>query len=198
MAAGHGSLTGPDLRRPSSWSAWASQRAPAEAAIAVLRLSVVVLALYLLVATAVAVVTQVGDTAGDIIALPFVRGIVQGVLGVGIAGAALAGAVAHPVAPRPPTGADVALVQQDDPVPTPSPVPAGHVEVRIPDAPVTRTWTVAPGESFWSIAERTVADGADVARYWRTLVDANRERLADPGNPDLLFPGQVLSLPSGA
>ena len=56
VAVGHGALAGPDLRRPSTWSGWASQRTPAEAAMAVLRLTVVVLALYLLVATVVAVV----------------------------------------------------------------------------------------------------------------------------------------------
>jgi nucleoid-associated protein YgaU len=31
--------------------------------------------------------------------------------------------------------------------------------------------------------------------YWQSLVDANRATLADPENPDLLFSGQVLTLP---
>jgi nucleoid-associated protein YgaU len=35
----------------------------------------------------------------------------------------------------------------------------------------------------------------EVARYWRRLVEANRDRLVDPGNPDLLRPGQTLTLP---
>lgn len=197
LALGQGALAAPDLRRPSTWSTWASERTPAEAAIAVVRLTVVVLAVYLLVATMVAVVTRLGDTAADIVTLPFVRGIVQGVLGVGIAGAALAGAVSHPApsSPRTPAAA-VALVQEDAPLPPPP--ASGHVFVPQVDESVTRTWTVAPGESFWSIAERNAPDGADVAMYWRTLIDANRDRLADPGNPDLLFPGQELSLPSGA
>jgi hypothetical protein len=34
-----------------------------------------------------------------------------------------------------------------------------------------------------------------VTRYWRALVDANRAHLVDPGNPDLLVPGQQLALP---
>jgi nucleoid-associated protein YgaU len=34
-----------------------------------------------------------------------------------------------------------------------------------------------------------------VGRYWRRLIDANRDRLVDPGNPDLLLPGQELVLP---
>jgi nucleoid-associated protein YgaU len=31
--------------------------------------------------------------------------------------------------------------------------------------------------------------------YWAQLVDANRDRLVDPDDPDLLLPGQVLVLP---
>jgi nucleoid-associated protein YgaU len=34
-----------------------------------------------------------------------------------------------------------------------------------------------------------------VARYWRSLVDANRDRLVVAGDPDLIFPGQQLVLP---
>jgi hypothetical protein len=41
------------------------------------------------------------------------------------------------------------------------------------------------------------ADAPDraVARYWRSLVEANRAELVDPGNHDLLVPGQQLVLP---
>lgn len=76
-------------------------------------------------------------------------------------------------------------------------------------APVTRmaapaTWTVERGDHFWHIAERT--RGAQLGRppterettaYWRALVAANRDRLVDPANPDLLFAGQELTLPPG-
>lgn len=69
-------------------------------------------------------------------------------------------------------------------------------------------WIVQPGDSFWSIAEEIVTEqlgpreretssptDADIAGYWRTLIEANRDRLADRTNPDLLFPGQRLRLP---
>ena len=36
---------------------------------------------------------------------------------------------------------------------------------------------------------------AEVASYWRRLIAANEDRLVDPGNPDLLLPGQELVLP---
>ncbi len=82
------------------------------------------------------------------------------------------------------------------PAPTPTPAPLEHV--------------VQPGEHFWSIAEQVVeqrgadadanadvgADAeADVESYWRALVAANRDRLVDPDDTDLLHPGQVLVLP---
>jgi hypothetical protein len=64
------------------------------------------------------------------------------------------------------------------------------------------SWVVETGDSFWSIAAETVSPSEDgepsdrqVIGYWRRLVDANRTRLLDPGNPDLLVPGQELLLP---
>jgi len=62
-------------------------------------------------------------------------------------------------------------------------------------------WTVAPGESFWTIAESLLATAlgrpptdAETARYWTRLIEANRDRLHDPANADLLFTGQVLTV----
>lgn len=69
-------------------------------------------------------------------------------------------------------------------------------------APAPAKWTVGPGDHFWSIAMRVVErsqgqppDEATVGSYWRELIERNRPSLADPGNPDLLFTGQVLELP---
>lgn len=58
--------------------------------------------------------------------------------------------------------------------------------------------SVRPGEHFWAIAEKVVADrqlDVPVAAYWRLLIEANRSRLTDPADPNLLLPGQVLVLP---
>lgn len=76
--------------------------------------------------------------------------------------------------------------------------------VREPDQPSAAagaggTHTVAPGEHFWSIAQETVGREANdevVASYWESLVEANRSRLVDPANPDLLLVGQVVVLPA--
>lgn len=62
------------------------------------------------------------------------------------------------------------------------------------------TWTVGPGDDFWSIAEAVVARRSDrpvpsVGRYWAALLNANRDRLPVPGDPNLLFPGDRILLP---
>ena len=63
-------------------------------------------------------------------------------------------------------------------------------------------WHVTSGDHLWGIAEATVeahvggpAKEATVRRYWRRLIAENRNRLVDPDNADLIFPGQVFHLP---
>ena len=62
--------------------------------------------------------------------------------------------------------------------------------------------TVVEGEHPWAIAERHVrtlrgpdVGDTEVADYWRQLVEANRGRLVDPDDPDLVLPGQRFVLP---
>ncbi|HEY8546854.1 MAG TPA: LysM peptidoglycan-binding domain-containing protein [Acidimicrobiales bacterium] len=64
------------------------------------------------------------------------------------------------------------------------------------------TLTVQPGDHFWGIAERQLEEAwgrpvtaAEIAPYWRTLIDANRSRIVS-GDPDVIFPGQVFSTPA--
>ncbi len=72
-------------------------------------------------------------------------------------------------------------------------------------APAPATWVVEPGDSFWSIAADTLSTpgggqptGREIDGYWRCLMAANRDRLIDTSNPDLLVPGQELVLPGPA
>lgn len=102
-------------------------------------------------------------------------------------------------------------------LPSPAPLPALHVPPPAPPAPSApalvyepapapaagRTWLVQRGDHFWSIARRVLAEAwnrppaaHEVAPFWRALVADNRSRLADPDNPDLLFAGQVLTVPA--
>lgn len=218
-ALGHGALAAPDLRAPGSWSGWLADRTAPEAAMAILRVVVLALATYLLVVTVLAVVLRLGHagrlvTVADVVTLPFVRSLVQAGLGVGLAGAALAAVGTMAVdAPGPrgaPTAADAALVSSvssgDAVMQRLPPEGAPPVMQKLPaaDRPSgDRTWTVAAGDHFWSISSQVLAESwgrvpsdQELTPYWEQVVEANRGRLADPGNPDLLFPGQELVLPA--
>jgi hypothetical protein len=86
------------------------------------------------------------------------------------------------------------------PSPTPSPPAPVPAPAPPPSLPLEEV-VVAPGDSFWSLAVDAVTDRparGEVDRYWRQLIEANRARLVDPGNPDLLYPGQRLRLPVAA
>lgn len=83
-----------------------------------------------------------------------------------------------------------------------SPVGTTRTPAPVPGPASPRMWTVQPGEHFWSIArslvEEVSGDGIGataVAPYWRLLIAENRAGLADPSNPDLLFPGDRLVVP---
>jgi hypothetical protein len=61
---------------------------------------------------------------------------------------------------------------------------------------------VQPGDNMWRLAESHLAltlgrppSSSEVAPYWRRVVEANRG-LIRSGNPDLIFPGEVLVLPA--
>jgi len=36
---------------------------------------------------------------------------------------------------------------------------------------------------------------AEITRYWLSLIAANRSRLIHPGNPNLIYVGQIVLLP---
>jgi len=83
----------------------------------------------------------------------------------------------------------------------PEETPPITIEIPIDGADASgRTWTVAPGDHLWRIAELTLErDGqtpppATTANYWRRLIDENRSTIGL--DPNLIFPGQVLILPS--
>jgi nucleoid-associated protein YgaU len=85
------------------------------------------------------------------------------------------------------------------------PAPGGQVPEPPPPPPptqVNRDVVVQPGDSMWSIARHELRGrlgrqptNAEVDPYWRSLIEANRDQLVDPGNPDLIYPGQAFLLP---
>ena len=110
---------------------------------------------------------------------------------------------------RPPTMVIVERPQSTGLHPDGSPPPATAPPATATDAAAPTptpgsedgTWTVRPGDHFWSIATAVVADelgrpgtDAEVHARWRSLIGDNTAQLVDPGNPDLLLPGQILRL----
>ncbi|MDJ0954257.1 MAG: LysM domain-containing protein [Acidimicrobiia bacterium] len=80
-------------------------------------------------------------------------------------------------------------------IPTPS---LGDATARIAQ---TGSHVVQRGENLWTIAAMHLAtelgdepDGRSVGEYWRLVVAANRLTLRS-GDPNLIYPGEVLSLP---
>jgi hypothetical protein len=72
-----------------------------------------------------------------------------------------------------------------------------------PTAATPRTHVVQAGDNLWTIARselratRPQAGEVEIARYWRRVIAANRSNLRS-GDPSLIFPGEVVSLPSVA
>jgi DNA-binding SARP family transcriptional activator/nucleoid-associated protein YgaU len=79
--------------------------------------------------------------------------------------------------------------------------------VRVADPPPTEApggpVTVQPGDNFWTLAETELAtawgrapSNAEIAGYWQSYVEGNRDRLPPPRDPNLIFPGQVFAAPA--
>lgn len=86
--------------------------------------------------------------------------------------------------------------------PQPSPTqPSPQTPTPIAPSP-GQPWKVEAGDHLWSISERALSahrgrdvSDIEIAPYWRDVIEANTSLLVDPDNPDLLYPGQVLTLP---
>lgn len=70
-----------------------------------------------------------------------------------------------------------------------------------PAAPPPDTWTIRPGDHLWGVARATLANrgldrsDAATASYLQTIIEANAEVFVVPGEPDLVYAGQVFVLP---
>ena len=80
--------------------------------------------------------------------------------------------------------------------------PAANDQIaHVASTAVRSTHEVVAGDHLWSIAADHLARNrpdspgeSEIARYWRRVIDANRDRLRS-GDPDLIFPGELIELP---
>jgi LysM repeat protein len=97
-------------------------------------------------------------------------------------------------APPPPPAAEAptpevvpaAAKEPQAPAPAPEPEPAATPAPPPPPPPAARTYTVVSGDTLWAISERFYGDGSK----YQVIADAS-----GVSNPDLIYPGQVLTIP---
>lgn len=97
----------------------------------------------------------------------------QGVIPLVTSSAPPTPAVSIPAVPPAP----VTIPTAPPAAPTPAPTPAPYVHL----------YTVQKGDTLWNIAQRTYGHPD-----WQTIYNANRDKIV---NPNLIYPGQVLTLP---
>jgi hypothetical protein len=222
-ASGQGALSSPPLGDPGRWQAWFEQREPAEAAFAILRLAAVGGCWYLATTTVVGALLRlfradVLVAVVDRVTVAPVRHLLAGSLTLTLVGLGPTGVLAAAAQPVPTTTststststnvapttttttpATITMRRLPSPGPEPSPpAPPTPTEIQVADS-----YTVVPGDCFWTIADdlldhawgRAPSD-AEIVPYWLRLIEANRAELADPGNADLIYPGQVFAVPT--
>lgn len=220
-ALGSGELATPPLGSWDTAVEWYDRVGPATAVVVALRLLTMAGVAWLLLAAALQLIATISLRDGvqrmaDALSPLVLRRLAHGVASLSVT----TGLVAPVVDPAPagePPGTAVMQVLDDDDSEEPSTVPPSTappttVPVTTVPAPVPEhaapppvlpdEVAVEPGGSFWTLAAQVVGQGQgsepsdrEVFRYWQRLIEANRDRLVDPANPDLLFPGQILVLP---
>ena len=198
--------------------AWLAQHDPAELLFSVVLAAVIAITSWLAIVTVATVLVELADIErGRRFLAKVTPALVLRVARTSAAfGVAVVPSTTVPVfAPAPSPGADVAARDAQPPVmewlpdnePSTLVTPGSGARapdpgVKSDDAGMTRTRVLVPGDHLWGVADETLqaawgrqpTDG-EVTPYWVRLIKHNRSKLADPNNPDLVFPGQVIELP---
>lgn len=186
-----------------SWTAWSTSAPPTDAVVALLRFAAIGAGWWIAASTALYAASRMVGAARSAhllrrLVVPSLRRLVEGAL----VGSLTLGTAAPATAERaiPP----VILIERDTgsdhvgptrKVPPPLVAPARSGDGRREPEQLT-IHVVEPGEHLWAIAAATVGHTGtgEIGRYWRSLVAHNRDRLRS-GDPDLVFPGEVIELP---
>jgi nucleoid-associated protein YgaU len=222
---GRGRMAAPPVGSWVAMTRWYAAIGPDGAAVAGLRLIALLLAMWVLLATVLQLIGSLPWLApvravADLISPRSLQRLGHGLAGLSLTAglAAPAPSVGTPAGEVAPTAAAGWFVVAGDEPPLPPAPPAspawptpGTATMHLLEppaavapsaAPMADAVTVTAGDSLWSLAADEVAArrGAtaserEVARYWRQVVAANRSVLVDPTNPDLIYAGQVVTLP---
>ncbi|MFZ6003802.1 MAG: LysM peptidoglycan-binding domain-containing protein [Actinomycetota bacterium] len=221
VAAGRG-LHSPPLTSWRAASDWYVAVGPATATIAALRLVAIIVASWLLLAASVELLACATARAGaralaDLIAPRSLQRVVHGLAGLSLTAGLTATAPSAGTLAEPEQGVAAMRLLEDQAEPgsegtatmrlaedrPAKPAPAQPAPPAV--LPHEDEVTVVPGDSLWSLAEEALVDAGgaehrpsdvEVARYWRRVIETNRSALVDPSNPDLIYPGQIITLPS--
>jgi nucleoid-associated protein YgaU len=117
--------------------------------------------------------------------LPLTPRGVRRLIEVALVGSCVVGSAVPASATSLPVVRDMPVVRAPEPQ---------HPRHRVRPQPPPTTHVVQTGENLWSIAE-SVAGRDNVFPYWRALVVQNEANLRS-GNPDLIYPGEILTLPA--
>ncbi len=209
-SVGSGPIGAPPIGSWDQAVAWYERVDAAHAVMAVVRLLAMACAGWLLVGAALQLVASPSlgyrsRRLADALSPRVLRRLAHGAVQLSVtAGLALPSVTSAGAAPTDdPPGIAVMEVVGDPGAPVPDTPPVAPAPVETQPPPAADEVIVQPGNSFWSLAVETVAEanGApptddQVDDYWRRLIEANRDRLIAPGDPDLLRPGQILVLPA--
>ena len=210
---------------PDGIGAWLRTAPPADVVVAGLRWVALAGAWWLLAGTLLYLVASLARVPAAVratrwMALPAVRRAVDAACAVSlVAGAVLAptaagaatgdatvtttvrdghsgGLASLPAAPTTPVTTAPAAPPAAAPAPAPAPVP--------PTVAVAATVVLVPGDNLWEVSARHLAatsgrtradvGDAEIAPYWVALCDRNRATLVS-GDPNLVFPGEVVTFP---
>jgi nucleoid-associated protein YgaU len=183
---------------------------PELAVIRALQVLIVILAAYVLLVTIAGITLRLMGAhplarALDRVTPAVARRAVAAALGVALAAPGTAAANDPPVMHRLPdttTTTTTTTTTVTSPVTTPlAPPPPALPAASSPSPPAT--WTIRPGDHFWRLAEAVLAEAwgrqptdSEVVPYWRDLIAANRTRLRDPANANLVYPAQLMLVPA--
>lgn len=210
-AAGRKGLRAPPVFDPAAAGRWWHQAGPLIAALGVVRAGLLVMSAGWLAALVAATVPASRSRLGRVVPTRIRTGAAARLF-LGLATGAAAGACGAsggggqappapvlaqlmPAAGRPAPSGPPARVR-----PAPAPPQPSVSRPEVVSRPAPARWIVRPGDDLWSIAAATAGAGSRgrrvperaVASYWLQVIEVNRGWLRDP---DLIFPGDVVTLP---